>query len=488
MPPDVIPDKLSENVPQLVVLVLIVAAVLTFAWRLMRAVIDAGRTASKEIADGQERAAERHAGLVDTLDARHERSHAEQSAAYRDSVGDMAGAIRALTKQLDKSDDTFSNLAHEVHAMSTPHDDGSLEIVPGIPGGEPVPIFLDADELLAMELMTEQRPWTHAMHGIDALHAHGLKGDPRVLIAVLDTGVDTDHPDLAGVLFSKSKSYVQTESIEDGNGHGSHCTGTVCGENAAIQRIMGVAPKCAVIHYKVLSNRGSGSGQGIAAAIRDVANLTGYSAKIISGSFGSSGEDPTITQAVRYAAARGVHQIYAAGNSGPNSPNWPGMLPECIAVGASDPAGNVAPFSSSKDDYVDVTAGGVNVPSCYPDKRIAILSGTSMSTPLVAGAVGVAISYAQGVTGRVPTVEELKTALYETCEPHTPAGRDSRGGYGKLRGPEFADKLARILTPVAPPTPPTPPVDPKPPVMPGRPLRIAVPAGAKFVEIGFSQE
>ena len=224
-------------------------------------------------------------------------------------------------------------------------------------------------------------------------------------------------------------------------------------------------------------------GAGISAAIRDVADTQGYAAKIVSGSVGSSGEDRTISQAVRYAASRATHQVYAAGNSGPNAPNWPGMLPECIAVGASDPAGNVAPFSSSKDDYVDVTAGGVNVPSCYPDKRIAVLSGTSMATPLVAGLVGVAISFLLTKNGRVPTTDELKQSLYETCQPHTPAGRDSRGGYGKVRGPEFLDNLARRLPRPTPVDPPTPPTDPKPPV---GVTRIAVPEGAKFIEVSFA--
>lgn len=453
-----------------------------------RELVGMQQKAATEVADRHERMTEKIAATFDRIIERHEGVEAQQAEQMRDGHREISMALNALTRQLARSDDTFSNLAHEVHAMSTHDQDHNQDrvIQPGVPGGVPTPIFYDESALQSMDLMSETRPWTHRMHGVDALHTHGHMGDPRVLIAVLDTGVQTvpgPHPDLPHVDYPNCRDFVG-QGINDGHGHGAHVTGTVTAFNANASRVLGVAPKCTVVHYKVLSNQGSGSGIGIQAAIRAVGDLPGYEVKIISGSFGSSGEDHRITAAVKYAKSKGVIQVYAAGNSGPNSPNWPGMLEECIAVGASDPNGNVARFSSSLDDYVDVTAGGVDIPSTFPGGRIAVMSGTSMATPLVAGIVGVAVSYALERTGLAPTDAEVKEALYATCEPHTSAGRDSRGGYGKVRGPEFADALAKLVAKRVP-VKPDPKPDPTP--TPGQPIRIAVPDGAKFVVVDFAK-
>lgn len=334
----------------------------------------------------------------------------------------------------------------------------------GVPGGTLVPLFLPDDELESTGILNQTRPWTHAFHGIDALHAAGRLGSKRVLIAVLDTGIQVPpHPDLTHVDYSNSLDFVR-QGINDVNGHGTHCTGTVTA--TAANRVLGVAPNCTVIHYKVLTNQGSGGGTDIARAIRQVAAIQGYDVKIISGSFGSGAEDPTISAAVREAHRAGVIQVYAAGNSGPNSANWPGVLPEVIAVGACDSNGNIANFSSSLGDYVDVVAGGVNIPSSYPGNRIAVLNGTSMATPFVAGLIGVACAFAIEFSGKIPTDAQVKEALYATCR-RIGSGRTERGGWGQVRGPEFADRLARALGE----KPPEPEPKPKPT------FKITVPRG-----------
>lgn len=464
--PDALPDPAS--VGHLLLSVPVIAVVLYFAWRMQRE---------------QRGVSDRQNELIDRWWARHEDAEEHQRKTVEklaDNIHANTAALTDLAASIRTQSPTFTTLANEVHEMTALHDrpaTSDQDIHPGVPGGVPVPIPIDEADLQAMDLMSENRPWTHRAHGIDALHTAGHRGDPRVLIVVLDTGIDGGHPDLRHVLHSAGRSFTG-EPMHDGNGHGTHCTGTVTGLNDAARRVMGVAHQCAVIHYKVLTNQGSGGSGGIASAIRAVADLQGYAVKIISGSFGSKGEDAQITQAVRYAHAKGVVQVYAAGNSGPNSPNWPGMLPECIAVGASAPDGSVAPFSSSHGDYVDVTAGGVNVPSCYPGGRLAVMSGTSMATPLVAGVIGVACGYALKTVGLAPTDAEVKEALYATCVPHTPAGRDSRGGYGRVRGPEFADALAKLVARRKS-------GEPKPEPKPDQAVRIAVPEGAKFVVLSF---
>jgi subtilisin len=476
--PDAIPDKLSENVPQLVVMVLVVGAVLGFALRLLIRQAEQMGEVLRKMADRHEAAVTRHENAEDrqfaavAIQTEAINAQTKSNEAQTRTLDVLARTVEGLSRHLDQAD-PLHTLSHEMKTMSilSEHD-----IHLGVPGGIANPIFMEQDELEACGLLSETRPWTHNIHGVDALHAAGHFGSPRVLIAVLDTGVQADHPDLTKINIGQSLDFVR-EGLNDGNGHGTHCTGTVAGINEQINRVMGVAPQCTVVHYKVLSNRGSGSGADISRAIRHVASLTGYDAKIISGSFGAGGEDPQISAAVREAHRAGVIQIYAAGNSGPNSPNWPGMLAEVIAVGASDRNGNVAPFSSSHGDYVDATGGGVDIPSAYPRNRIAVLSGTSMATPLVAGIVGVAVSYAIKQTGVIPTDAQVKQAMYATCVPHTASGRDSRGGYGRVRGPEFADRLARMIEK------PKPEPEPKPEPAPDKVTRLSVPKGTERIEI-----
>jgi subtilisin family serine protease len=237
---------------------------------------------------------------------------------------------------------------------------------------------------------TDQLTW-----GLQAtLAATSGRSGRGVRVAVLDTGMDTKHPDFVGRSIT-ARSFVSGESVQDGHGHGTHCIGTACGPKApAGTRRYGVAYEAEIWVGKVLSNRGSGSDGGILAGINwAVANRV----PIISMSLGADvpQQHPPYTYAGRRALERGSLVIAAAGNNA-NRPGNAGFVaapansPDVLAVGAVDSREGVARFSArtlaGRGGQVDIAGPGVAVYSSWPmPVRYRSISGTSMATPHVAG-------------------------------------------------------------------------------------------------------
>ncbi|MDR7000568.1 S8 family serine peptidase [Neobacillus niacini] len=262
----------------------------------------------------------------------------------------------------------------------------------------------------ASSVPSDATPW-----GIQAIY-----NDPAILktsggggikVAVLDTGVLKTHKDLAANVeqckdFSQRKTSLVEGSCADGNGHGTHVSGTVLANGGSDGTgIYGVAPEAMLWSYKVLNDRGSGYSDDIAAAIRKVADesvRTG-SHVIISMSLGSSTKDSLISSAVDYAYGKDVLIVAAAGNSGPgtNTIGYPGALVNVVAVAAlenvqANGTYRVADFSSrgnpeTDGDYViqerdvEVSAPGRAIESTWNDGTYNTISGTSMATPHVSG-------------------------------------------------------------------------------------------------------
>jgi len=223
-----------------------------------------------------------------------------------------------------------------------------------------------------------------------------------VRVAVVDTGIDYTHPDLGGGFGPGYKviggyDFVNNDADPmDDHGHGTHVAGIV----AANGTLKGVAPDAQLLAYKVLDQNGSGSFSTVIAGINlamdpDQNPLTDDAVDIITMSLGGPGDpDDAVSQAVDNAVNAGVVCTIAAGNSG--SAYWtilsPGAARGAITVGASDLNDAIASFSSRgpvQQGYAikpDVTAPGVSINSTYLNHGYAVLSGTSMATPHVAGA------------------------------------------------------------------------------------------------------
>ncbi len=232
-----------------------------------------------------------------------------------------------------------------------------------------------------------------------------------VRIAVLDTGLDLDHPDFAGRQIV-SASFIDGESAQDGHGHGTHVIGTACGPKMPGQLPRyGIAYESEIYAGKVLSNAGSGSDAGILAGINWA--ITNKCA-IVSMSLGAATScfDPVqsfsrvFEQVARRALEAGTLIIAAAGNDssrpGCIAPvSHPANCPSIIAVAAVDKDLRVASFSSGglnpQGGQVDIAAPGVGVRSAWPRPTLyRSINGTSMATPHVAGIAALHVQANQG--------------------------------------------------------------------------------------------
>jgi subtilisin len=259
-----------------------------------------------------------------------------------------------------------------------------------------------------MYALNQQLTW-----GVDRVDAEvatangstGAGGD----IAILDTGIDSDHPDLvnnlgAGTAFVKARG-PYGEDWDDDNDHGTHCAGIADADDNS-QGVRGVATEATLHAVKVLDKRGSGSFSDIAAGVEYVADQ-GWD--VGSMSLGASSGSAALKDACQYAQGKGVLLVAAAGNSGPcgDCVGYPAAYSECLAVSSSASDDSLSSFSSTGPE-VELIAPGTDIYSTIPG-GYDTFSGTSMATPHVAGAAGQLM--ANGYTNT-----EARSRLMNTAE------------------------------------------------------------------------
>jgi len=224
-------------------------------------------------------------------------------------------------------------------------------------------------------------------------------GTPSTVIAIVDTGVDLTHPELASRLLP-GFDYVNSDSDpSDDNGHGTLCAGVAAAEANNGIGLAGAAPGCSILPVKVLDANAWGSYSNIANGIRYAADR---GANVISLSLAGSSPSSTLERAVRYAWSRGVIVIAAAGNQGSSRKVYPAAIREALAVASVDKR-RVRSSFSNWGSWVDVAAPGEMVYSTYLNGGYFSAQGTSMSCALVAGQAGLIWSKlgSSGSPGRV---------------------------------------------------------------------------------------
>ncbi|THA33948.1 S8 family serine peptidase [Streptomyces sp. A1547] len=273
-----------------------------------------------------------------------------------------------------------------------------------------------------------------------------------VKVAVLDTGIDVNHPDFVG-LIDGTASFVPGEAVTDVNGHGSHVAGTIVGSGAASGGDnKGVAPGADLFVGKVLGGvEGSGQDSWVMAGMQwaaesgaDVVNMS------LGDSYPTDGSDPMSQTVDALSAQYGTLFVIAAGNSGPESISAPGAAASALTVAATDKQDRLASFSStgplaySGGMKPDIAAPGVDITAARSQEMTGggegfyrTLSGTSMATPHVVGAAAVLAQQHPDWTGA-----QLKEHLMSTAK-----GLD--GGYSPYEvGTGRLDVAAAVRTPV----------------------------------------
>ncbi|MFF8727530.1 S8 family serine peptidase [Streptomyces sp. NPDC015171] len=291
---------------------------------------------------------------------------------------------------------------------------------------------------------------SNAQIGTSAAWDAGLTGK-GVTVAVLDTGADLGHPDLADRV-SASRSFVEGQAVADRNGHGTHVTSTVGGSGAASDgKEKGVAPGAALAVGKVLSDQGSGSESQIIAgmewAARDVR------ARIVSMSLGSTepsdGTDPMAQAVNTLSKETGALFVVAAGNTGaPSSIGSPGAADAALTVGAVDSADQPAYFTSAGPRYgdnalkPDISAPGVDILAARSQLLSGTgyytsMSGTSMATPQITGVAALLAEEHPDWTGA-----QLKDALMSSSKQLTASAYQLGAGRVSVPGAVTADITA----------------------------------------------
>ncbi|UOE58000.1 S8 family peptidase [Cytobacillus oceanisediminis] len=246
-----------------------------------------------------------------------------------------------------------------------------------------------------------------------------------IKVAVLDTGIDINHPDLKpnlkmGMNFTSSIA----SDFGDRNGHGTHCAGIIAGCDNHIG-VVGVAPQAELYVAKVLGDDGSGTINGI---IKGIDWAISQKVDIISMSLGASMNPGTaFHDAMKRARAAGIVLVAASGNENTHV-GWPAAYDEVIAVGAINQAMDRANFSNYGKELA-VVAPGVDIYSTYPVNRYAKLSGTSMATPMVAGVIALIQAYSRRV-GIKATPEMILQMIKERSVDLGTDGTDALFGNG----------------------------------------------------------
>jgi thermitase len=248
-------------------------------------------------------------------------------------------------------------------------------------------------------------------------------GSANVTIAIVDSGVQATHPDLAGRVLAGYDFANNDSNPADDNGHGTAVAGVAAAQGNDGIGVAGAAWNVAILPVKTMGANGSGSYSAIANGITYSADR---GARIINLSLGGTATSSTLQNAVSYAWNKGCVLIAAAGNNGTSTTVYPAAYPNVIAVSATTSADTMASFSSF-GSFVDLAAPGQDITTSWPGGGYVTISGTSFSSPLTAGVAALALS-------RNPSLSnaQVSSLLTSNADDLGAAGKDIYFGSGRL--------------------------------------------------------
>lgn len=264
------------------------------------------------------------------------------------------------------------------------------------------------------------------------------KGSKKVVIAVIDTGIDYNHADLKDNIWVNTKEIAGNNKDDDGNGfvddihgwnahgkngnpmdgnaHGTHCSGTIGAKHGNGVGVAGVMDEVSLMAVKFLSDEGSGN---LADAVVAIDYATKMNVDIMSNSWGGGGFSQALEDSIKAAKNKGILFVAAAGNDGTNNdsaPHYPSnyQVDNVVSVAAHTNQDTLASFSCFGKRTVHVAAPGHNILSTTPGNNYKVFSGTSMATPHVSGVLGLFIAE----EGR----QDVKTVRDRLMATSVPAG------------------------------------------------------------------
>lgn len=249
------------------------------------------------------------------------------------------------------------------------------------------------------------------------------KGSKEVIVAVVDTGVQANHPDLKGQLLSGYNAIASGSAPDDDVGHGTHVAGIIGALTNNEEGVAGISWYNKILPVKALDNSGAGTTYSVAEGIIWAAD---HGARVINLSLGNYADSQFLHDAIKYAYDRDVVIVSASGNDNTERPGYPAAYDEVIAVAATNSTGNRASFSNY-GDYIDVAAPGESIASTYPDNQYAALSGTSMASPHVAALAGLVRSLNPLLTNK-----EVRELLISSAVDLGEQGHDKYYGWGQV--------------------------------------------------------
>ena len=265
-------------------------------------------------------------------------------------------------------------------------------------------------------------------------------GDPSVIVAVVDSGIDLNHPDLAANLVT-GRNFIAKNSMgtqyspddpDDDYGHGTHCAGIIGAVANNNLGVVGVAPGVRLMPIKILRDDGLGYDSDVAEGILWAAD---NGADVLSRSIGGTMASTLLTTAIEYAYDNGCVLVAATGNAGTDSLDYPSVYPQVIAVGASDYFDGRSSYSNYGEGIDLIAPGGdpVDGPADWNNWILSTVigdyggySGTSMACPHVAGAAALIVSLGFSYPAQVK--EMLVSAAVDAGAP----GYDLQTGHGRL--------------------------------------------------------
>jgi subtilisin family serine protease len=281
---------------------------------------------------------------------------------------------------------------------------------------------------------SEGDPLQYALAKMRLPEAHALSVGADVTVAVIDSGIDVTHPELAGVITGTFDAL--------NNGEGPHPHGTsIAGVIASHARLMGTAPSSHLLAIRAFGAQKGGAESTSFLILKSLDYALAKNARIINMSFAGP-HDPAIERGLAVAAAKGVVLVAAAGNAGAKSPPlYPAADRNVIAVSATDQSDQLF-AQSNRGRYVAISAPGVDILSPAPDGKYQMSSGTSLSAAYVSGVIALMIA-------RNPQISssDVRATLTSTARDLGPKGRDDQFGAGQADA--FGAVSAVVPAPVA---------------------------------------